>query len=77
MGREEARRLLLAQKTSIIDKCKGCDRINGQFCSAYLFPDKKWRLGDCNLASHIIERIDTSKEKIRVGQQKQKHRKKK
>jgi len=46
-----------------------------KFCSVYAFPKAKWRNGDCNMADHI-EIEAAKKEKIRVGQQKQKQKKK-
>lgn len=61
-------------KTPIIDKCIGCDKVENGFCISYLFPDKKWRLCDCPLASHIVKKIE-DKTKTRVGQQKQKKKK--
>lgn len=72
MGREEARQILLAQRTPVIEACKGCNRIDGELCSTYLFPDKRWRLGDCGLATHVVEIAGEQKEKVRVGQQKTK-----
>jgi hypothetical protein len=39
-------------KTEIV--VNPCDRIDGEFCSAYAFPDKKWRLGPCNAATHLF-----------------------
>jgi hypothetical protein len=62
----------------VVEQCLGCDRIlkdkgtDGQRCSAFAFPDAKWRLGPCSMATHI--KSDTAKgaEKVRVGQQKQK-----
>ncbi|MGI6657501.1 MAG: PxxKW family cysteine-rich protein [Desulfobulbus sp.] len=39
------------------EKCEGCERIvekgEGRFCSTHLNPDAKWRLGICNLATHV------------------------
>lgn len=63
-------------KQKIIDKCLGekqnCSRIDGEYCSAYDYPDKKWIHGrDCNLATHIIK-VSEQGGKQRVGQQKQK-----
>ncbi len=62
----------------IIEQCNGCDRVSaegdGKICSAFAFPDTKWRLGPCSMATHI--KVETAKgaEKQRVGQQKQKKR---
>lgn len=33
------------ERTKIVEQCEGCDRIKDQYCSTYLFPEKKWRLG--------------------------------
>lgn len=30
-----------------------CNRIEGDFCGACPFPEKKWRGGICNLATHL------------------------
>ena len=38
-------------KTEVIES--RCERISGEFCGACGFPDKKWRLGICNLATHL------------------------
>jgi hypothetical protein len=43
-------------------------------CQAYLYPDMKWRLGNCPLATHLTAVIEEQKGKRRVGQQKQKKR---
>jgi len=41
----------------VVDKCDGCDRIlnleAGRFCAATPDPPTKWRLGVCNLATHV------------------------
>ncbi|UQZ87981.1 hypothetical protein C4J81_01610 [Deltaproteobacteria bacterium Smac51] len=60
----------------IVEKCSGCDRVasegDTQTCTAFAFPDSKWRLGNCSMATHI--KVEGGKEKVRVGQQKQKKR---
>ncbi|MDR2350449.1 MAG: PxxKW family cysteine-rich protein [Deltaproteobacteria bacterium] len=60
---------------AIAEKCVGCDRIKTvgerQLCSAFPVPSVKWRLGNCNMATHIKTETRTT-EKVRVGQQKQK-----
>jgi len=64
---------LLGERHPIIDECKGCERIVAEInrCSSYLYPESKWRLGNCPLATHIVfEEKKTGK--FRVGQQKQK-----
>jgi len=58
--------------TSQEGKCYGpCKRVDGEKCSAYMYPKIKWRLGHCPLASHWIDEISTFKTKTRIGQQKQ------
>ena len=44
-------------ETEIIES--SCNRINGVHCAACPFPDKKWGLGICNLATHLT--IETKK----------------
>jgi len=38
-------------KTEVIEQ--PCKRIDGLYCSSCAYPDKKWRLGICNMASHL------------------------
>ena len=38
-------------KTDVIES--PCRRIDGEFCGACGFPDKKWRGDICNLATHL------------------------
>jgi len=41
----------------IVEQCEGCDRIlnleSGRYCAAVPNPSVKWRLGSCNLATHV------------------------
>lgn len=41
----------------VVDKCEGCDRVlnlpNGKYCAAVPNPEVKWRVGSCNLATHV------------------------
>ncbi|MFH2011130.1 MAG: PxxKW family cysteine-rich protein [Pseudomonadota bacterium] len=41
----------------VVDSCEGCDKIQdyplGRFCTSYADPGSKWKMGNCNLASHI------------------------
>lgn len=63
---------------AIVESCNGCDRILAggadKTCSAFAFPDTKWRLGPCSMATHIKVETGKAGEKQRVGQQKQKKR---
>jgi len=71
---------LREKREPIIDQCKkfgeadeSCSRIDGNLCSATFSPSARWKLGPCNLATHVISRIgEQSQQKIRIGQQKQK-----
>lgn len=69
----------------IVEQCKrtddegnviACKRIinfkNRERCAAYAYPETKWRLGNCFLASHVQTEAEVKKGKVRVGQQKQK-----
>jgi hypothetical protein len=62
----------------IIEKCQGCDRVveasDNKFCGAFPDPSSKWRLGNCNLATHVKVETKGGDSKVRVGQQKQKKR---
>ena len=62
----------------VVEQCTGCERISanesaGKLCSAFAFPETKWRLGACSMATHI-QTASKNTEKQRVGQQKQKKR---
>lgn len=70
---------LKKEREPIVDQCKSfnesgspCQRIDGEFCSAAVVPSARWRLGPCNLATHVVARIEDQSGKVRVGQQKQK-----
>ena len=57
----------------VVDVILGpCKRIDGNLCNACLSPEIKWKLGMCNLATHASIINETSGEKVRAGQQKQK-----
>lgn len=53
---------------AVIQQCEGCARIiqvdDGLFCEAAPDPRVKWRLGLCNLATHVKEEIKISEVKI-------------
>ncbi len=52
-----------------------CSRADGNFCGAYAWPDKKWRVSECPLANAFLRtksEEEVKAEKVRVGQQKQK-----
>ena len=51
------------------DKCVGCERVIEQegttYCTSYLNPEAKWKLGICNAATHAKPEIAVNK--IRVN----------
>jgi len=53
----------------VVDQCDGCQRIieipTGKYCMS--FPDTgiKWKIGICNMATHI--KINNTKGKIKVN----------
>lgn len=72
--------IMKSKRTPIVDQCTDngvCGRIEkgSKFCGAYINPSRRWVLGTCPLATHVVTRIDDKdKGKTRVGQQKQKRR---
>ncbi|MDR2611328.1 MAG: PxxKW family cysteine-rich protein, partial [Deltaproteobacteria bacterium] len=58
------------------EKCEGCERVlkveGSAYCGVFPDPTVKWRLGNCNMATHIKVETKGSEAKVRVGQQKQK-----
>ncbi|MBW1998919.1 MAG: PxxKW family cysteine-rich protein [Deltaproteobacteria bacterium] len=42
---------------AIIDKCEGCQKVlelpTGNFCGVFPDPAIKWRMGACNMATHV------------------------
>ncbi len=61
-------------KNPIVDKCAGCENIEGEFCRIWAVPAAKWRMGVCPSATHAKLEIKEREEKVRVGQQKQKRK---
>ncbi|CAK8710658.1 MAG: hypothetical protein D3920_10735 [Candidatus Electrothrix sp. AW2] len=52
----------------IIEKCEGCDRVveenSSHYCTTYINPEAKWRLGICNFATHAKPEIKVVKVRI-------------
>lgn len=52
----------------IIDKCEGCARLGefptGKFCTVHPDPASKWKIGNCNMATHIVKAAAAAKEKL-------------
>ncbi len=59
-------------KNPIVEQCRGCENIEGEFCRIWAVPAAKWRLGPCPSSTHVKIEIKEPSEKVRVGQQKQK-----
>ncbi len=68
---------LKTSRRPLVEQCDGCERTlaegDQKFCQSFAFPDTKWRLGACSMATHL-KTESSSAEKRRVGQQKQKKR---
>ena len=52
----------------IIEQCNGCKRTiaysASTYCSACPDPKTKWKIGNCNLASHIVAAAKEAAQKI-------------
>lgn len=52
----------------VIDQCDGCERIveeqDSKYCTTYINPASKWRLGICNFATHAKPEIKVVKVRI-------------
>jgi len=68
------------ERVPVIEKCEGCARTevidDQELCLAYVAPALHWRNGNCPLATHMSTMVGEQQQgKVRVGQQKQKKRK--
>lgn len=52
----------------IVEQCGGCNRAveyqAAWYCTASPEPAKKWKLGNCNLATHVVSAASTAQAKI-------------
>lgn len=52
----------------IVEQCGGCQKViegpSGNYCMIFPDPIIKWRLGNCNMATHIIASIEKKSVKI-------------
>ncbi|RLI64772.1 MAG: hypothetical protein DRO67_03635 [Candidatus Asgardarchaeum californiense] len=56
----------------IVEECKECNKVEGEYCQVYINPYAKWSHGKkCPMASHLKKEVRITG-KRRVGQQKQK-----
>ncbi|MFH1293997.1 MAG: PxxKW family cysteine-rich protein [Pseudomonadota bacterium] len=43
----------------IVDQCEGCQKVKefptGKYCLNFPDPTAKWRLGNCTMATHLVE----------------------
>ena len=53
---------------AVIEQCVGCERIveheGVSFCSTYVNPEAKWKLGMCNFATHAKPEIAVVKVRV-------------
>jgi len=54
------REVIVNKKSQMLTKGP-CNRVVDGKCKAYIKPAAKWRIGDCALASHIIQVDDEQK----------------
>lgn len=55
-----------------IEKCHGCTKADGKFCSVYNNPTIKWKLGNCSTATHLKK--EPIKKMIKINPLKQSKR---
>ena len=52
----------------IVEQCEGCERIKefegGKYCGSYPQPAVKWKLGNCNFATHTKSAPAKGKAKV-------------
>ncbi len=52
----------------IIEECEGCRKVSefptGKYCITFPDPLVKWRIGSCNMATHVKVEIKKSTQKI-------------
>jgi hypothetical protein len=57
----------------VIEKCKGCEKVENNYCKTYIVPKNKWSVNKvCPVATHIETAEQKTKRRIRIGQQKHK-----
>ena len=59
----------MEERTPCILACAGCKRVvvgdDGlPYCKSYLFPDTRWRLCNCNFATHIPQEISENQKSM-------------
>ena len=52
----------------VVEQCNGCNRSvefnSGWYCSACPEPELKWKVGRCNMASHVSDMHAQTQQKI-------------
>ena len=52
----------------IVENCNGCNRsvefASRWYCNAFPEPSKKWKTGNCTMASHVAATVSASKAKL-------------
>ncbi|NCO59423.1 MAG: hypothetical protein COZ70_03670 [Deltaproteobacteria bacterium CG_4_8_14_3_um_filter_51_11] len=52
----------------IVEQCEGCQKIavfpSGKYCLSFPDPASKWRLGTCNMATHIVKEAKKPAQKL-------------
>jgi len=52
----------------VVEACDGCERVmeveSGLYCGLFPDPSSKWRLGRCNMATHVKEDIKVEAAKL-------------
>ena len=53
---------------AIVDKCEGCMRAQefptGKYCLVFPDPAAKWRVGNCNMATHLKVKVKSGNGKV-------------
>lgn len=54
----------------VVEQCEGCERVlnlpQGKYCAAVPNPQVKWRIGSCNLATHV-KRATTKEQELKIN----------
>ena len=65
-----------SERKPFVEECTGCDHIEGDVCRIRVSPSTKWRTGLCPSATHVKVDIPKVEQKVLVGRQQQKQKKK-
>lgn len=45
----------MMERKAIVEKCAGCKRVVENFCNACIDPSLKWKNGNCNMATNLMD----------------------